>query len=121
MELEPKMMQIRNLILLYLILSKIYTYLIILLIKVNWLVTRHLNAKGRLDPRGGLHYFWCPNKTWTLPIDAFGALKIVKNGIELRKLRPPIVEEVKNSKKQTTECYKGQFSNTQKIRCMLLL
>jgi hypothetical protein len=81
------MMQILNLFLFYLILSKIY--LIILLIKVNWPVTRHLNAQGRLDPRGGLHFFLCPNKTWTLPISAFGAPKIVKNGIKLRKLWTP--------------------------------
>jgi len=44
MALEPKMMQIHNLLLLYFILSKIYTYLIILLIKVNGLMIRHLNA-----------------------------------------------------------------------------
>jgi hypothetical protein len=32
----------------------------------------------------------------------------------------PQVKGVRNSKKQTIECYKGQFSNTQKIPCMLL-
>jgi hypothetical protein len=35
------------------------------------------------------------------------ALKIVKNGIELRKLWLLKVEGVENSKKQTTKCYKG--------------
>jgi hypothetical protein len=62
MALEPKMMQILNLLLLYLILSKIYTYLIILLIKVNQLMIRDLNVQGRSDPWGGLHWFWCLNK-----------------------------------------------------------
>jgi len=26
-------------------------------------VTEHLSAQGRPDPKGGLHCFWCPNKT----------------------------------------------------------
>jgi len=43
-----------------------------------------------------------------------GALKIVKNGIELKKLWPPKIEKVKKSKKQTIECYKGQFLNIKK-------
>jgi hypothetical protein len=34
----------------------------------------------------------------TLPIGAFDALKFVKNEIKLRKLWPPKVEGVKNSK-----------------------
>ncbi len=59
----------------------------------------HLSAKGKSDPRGGLHYFYCPNKIWTPPIGAFGTLKIVKNWIELKKLWAPKVERVKNSKK----------------------
>jgi hypothetical protein len=37
----------------------------------------------------------------------FNALKFVKNGIKLGKLGPSKVEGVKNSKKQTTKCYKG--------------
>jgi hypothetical protein len=40
-----------------------------------------------------------------------GALKIVKKGIKLKKLWPPKVEGVKNSKKRTTQCYKSQFFN----------
>lgn len=36
------------------------------------------NNQGRRNPRGGLCYFWTLNKTWTLPIDASGALKIIK-------------------------------------------
>jgi hypothetical protein len=33
-------------------------------------------------------------------IGAFGALKIIKNGIKLKKVWPPKVEGVKNSKKK---------------------
>jgi hypothetical protein len=42
-------------------------------------------------------------------IDAFGALKIVNNGIELRKLQPQ-----SRTQKKTIECYEGQFLNIQK-------
>jgi len=31
----------------------------------------------------------------------------------MRKLQPPQVERVKNSKKQTTKHYKGRLTNTQ--------
>ncbi len=50
------------------------------------------------DPMGGLHCFWCPNKTRTPPLSASGALKHFKNGLETRKLQtpPPQVEGVKN-------------------------
>jgi hypothetical protein len=49
------------------------------------------------------------------------SLKIVKEGIKLRKLWPFKVERVSNSrkKKQTTKCYKGKFPNTKKVPCML--
>jgi hypothetical protein len=57
--------------------------------RVNWLVTEHLSTQGRPDPKGGLHCSWCSNKTSTPPIGPLGALKIVKNGLELRKLWPP--------------------------------
>jgi hypothetical protein len=30
---------------------------------VNQLVIENLSAQGRLDPKGKLHCFWCPNKT----------------------------------------------------------
>jgi len=66
-----------------------------------------LSAQGRLDPRGGLHCFWYPNKTWAPSIGASGALKIIKNGLELRKLWSLKVKGVKNSKKQTTEHFKA--------------
>jgi len=40
-------------------------------------------------------------------IGAFGALKIVKTGIELRKLWPPKVEGVKNSKNKPLNATKA--------------
>jgi len=62
----------------------------------------------------------CSNKTRTPQIGAYGALKIVKNGIELKKLWPFKIKGVKNSKKQTTKCYKGRFPNTHKNPRMLI-
>jgi len=63
-------------------------------------VTEHVSAQVRLDPRGGLHGFYCPKRTWTLPIGASNALKIIWNGIKFKKLWPPKVEGVKNLKKK---------------------
>jgi len=59
--------------------------------RINRSVTKHLSTHGKLDPRGGL--YWCPNKTWTSSISAFGTLKIIE---ELKKL----FERVNNSKKK---------------------
>jgi len=67
--------------------------------RVNGLVFKHVSTRGRLDLKGRLHYFWCPNKTWTPPISAFCAFKIIKNGIELKKLCPPKIEWVQELKK----------------------
>jgi hypothetical protein len=53
---------------------------------------------------------------------ASSTLKIIKKKKELKKLQPPKIEGVKNSKKQETiQCYKGQFPNTQNIIFLLLL
>jgi len=46
------------------------------------------------------HCFWSPNKNWTPFIGTFFSLKIIENGIKLRKLWCPKVEGVKNSKKK---------------------
>jgi hypothetical protein len=67
-------------------------------IRVNWLVTEHLSTQGKPDPREGLHYFWCPKKPWTPTIGASSTLKIVKNGVELTKLRPLQVEGSRTKK-----------------------
>jgi hypothetical protein len=47
----------------------------------------------------------------TPPIGVSRALKIVKNGRELKKLWPPKIKGVKMFKNQTTKYYKGQFPN----------
>ncbi len=88
--------------------------------RVDQLVTEHLSVKDKPDPRGGLHCFCCPNKTWTYPLGESNTLTIVQNKLEMRKLLPPKVKESKNLKKQTTKHYKGRFLNTQKIPCILL-
>jgi hypothetical protein len=80
--------------------------------RVDGPVTKHLSAQGRPDPWGGLHCFWCQNKTWTSSLSASDTLTIIKNELGIRKLRPPKVKGFKNSKTQTTEHYKGWFSNT---------
>jgi len=81
--------------------------------RVNQPVFKHLSIQGRLDPRGGFHCFWCPNKTWTLPIGTFGTLKIIKNGIELKKLWPPKIVGVQELKKTNHQTLQGSFPITQ--------
>jgi hypothetical protein len=80
---------------------------------------QHLSVQGRLDPRGGLHCFWCLIIFKTPPINAFGALKIIPKKIKMKKLWLLKIKGVKNSKKKPPKCYKDQFPNTQKLPCML--
>jgi hypothetical protein len=92
-----------------------------IIIRVEQLVSEHLSTQGRPNPKGGLHCFCAPNKTWKPPLGASDALIVLKNELETRKLRSPKVEGVKNSKKQTTEhYYKAGFLTPPKILCMLL-
>jgi hypothetical protein len=62
-------------------------------------VTKHLNAQGRSDPRGGLSCFWCPNKTWTSPLEASHTLTVVESGLEMRKLGPLKIKRSRTHKK----------------------
>jgi hypothetical protein len=55
--------------------------------------------------------FWCPNKTWTPPLGTSDTLTIVKNGLN-EKVMAPQSTGGQELKKQITEHYKGQFSNT---------
>jgi len=66
-------------------------------------VTEHLSAQGRLNPRGALHCFWCPNK-----------INNRQNWHRIEKLMAPQNRWVKNSKKQTTKHYKSCGSQTPK-------
>jgi hypothetical protein len=50
-------------------------------------MSEHLSIQGSAKPgEEGLCCFWCPNEISTLPLDTSDALKIVKNGLEMRKL-----------------------------------
>jgi hypothetical protein len=81
-------------------------------------VSKHLSIQGRPDPRGALCCFWCPNKTLTLPLDTFDALKIIKTGLEIRKLHCPLkVEGVKNSKRQTAKHHKASPQTSKFLVC----
>jgi hypothetical protein len=57
--------------------------------RVDQLVIKHLSAQGKLDPREGLHYFWCSNKTWIPLLGASDTQTILGKGLEMRKLQPP--------------------------------
>ncbi len=75
------------------------------------------------DPMGGLHCFWCPNKTRTPPLSASGALKHFKNGLETRKLPnppPPPSRGGQELKKKIRKTLQSQFPNTPRIIFMLL-
>jgi len=58
------------------------------------------------------------NKTWSPPLGASNTIRIIINGLKMRKLWSPKVKGVRNSKK-TIEHYKGQFLNTKKVPLML--
>ncbi len=92
---------------------------IIRLATVDWLVTKHLSAQGKPNPKGGLYYFCCQNKSWTSPLHACDTLTIIKYELEMRKMASK-VERVKKSKKTNHPTLQSQFSNIPKILCMLL-
>jgi len=68
-------------------------------IKVEQPMNNHLSTQGKLDPRGGSILlvfkqnlnpsYWC---IW--------CTKIIKSKLKLRKLQPPKVEGIKNSKRK---------------------
>jgi hypothetical protein len=47
--------------------------------KVDWSVIKYLSAQGRLDLRGGLCCFWCPNKSELLLLMHLNHWKWIKN------------------------------------------
>ncbi len=44
--------------------------------------------------------FWCPNKTLSPLLSGSNTLRIIENGLKMKKLWPPKVKGVKNSKKK---------------------
>jgi len=83
--------------------------------RVNQLVFQTHKHLGRLDPRGGLHCFWCLNKAWTPLIGAFCAQKIIKNGIELKKLCHPQIRGGPRTQKKTIKRYKTSSQSPHKF------
>jgi hypothetical protein len=59
--------------------------------------------------------FWCPNKTSTSPLGTSNTLAIIKTGLEMRKLWPPKVKGVKNSKKEPLNTMKADSQTPQKF------
>jgi hypothetical protein len=59
------------------------------LYRVEQLVSEHLSAQGRLNPRVRLCCFWCLNKLEFLLLAHLTHYYFFKNGLETRKLRPP--------------------------------
>ncbi len=59
--------------------------------------------------KGGIFCFWCLKQTGSPPLGASNTLRIVKNGLEMRKLWPPKVKGVKFFLKKTIEHYKGRI------------
>jgi len=49
------------------------------------------------------------HKTWTPPLSTCNPLTIIKNGLKMRKLQPPKVKGIKNTKKQTSNNTKADF------------
>ncbi len=88
--------------------------------KVEWPMSEHWSIQGKSNSRGKLRYFRCPKKTWMPPLGTFDALKIVKNGLDMKLLWLPKVEGVKNSTKTNHQTLQKRFSNTQKNPCMLI-
>jgi hypothetical protein len=79
-----------------------------------------LKGFGQAGSKGMAQLFLVSNKTWTPPVDSSDTLKTINNGLELRKLQPPKVEVVRNSKEQTNKPYKTTSQNKQKISCVFL-
>jgi len=64
----------------------------------------YLSIQARPDPSGGLHCFLVSKQNLN---PFYWWIKICQKKLQMRKLRPPKVEGVKNSKKQTIEHYKA--------------
>jgi hypothetical protein len=46
----------------------------------------HIKIQSLKIFKGRLFYLWCPKKSWRFFLGALITLKIVKNGLEMRKL-----------------------------------
>jgi hypothetical protein len=66
--------------------------------RIDRLVGDHLSTQGRPNPREGLLCFWCPKRRRSVSLGASNTLKIIKNGLELRKLCSPATQNVVQSR-----------------------
>jgi hypothetical protein len=82
-------------------------------------VNEHLDTQGKLNPRRGLHYFLCLNKTQTPLLGVCDTLKIVQNILDMRSYGSQSRGGQK-LKKQATKHYKVGSQTLKNIRCMLL-
>jgi hypothetical protein len=86
-------------------------------------MVEHLSNQGRPNSRGRLHWFYCPNKTWTPPISTYNTLNIVKNIINLKKIEPPKLEGVNFFIKKALNVIKVDSQTPQKflLRCFVAI
>ncbi len=90
---------------------------------VDWLVTEHLSAQGKPNPRGGLYYFCCQNKSWTSPLRASDTLTIIKKRIRNEKdglLSREGQEFKKNKPPNTTKPILKHHKNSLYVALLLL-
>jgi hypothetical protein len=89
--------------------------------RVDWWVIEHLSSHGWLDPRGGLHCLWCPNKTWTPPLGTSNTLTIIKKQIRNEKVTTPQSKRGQKLIRSNHWTIQRSIPNTQKKNhCMLL-
>jgi signal-transduction protein with cAMP-binding, CBS, and nucleotidyltransferase domain len=86
----------------------------LILIMVEQLVSEQLSTQ---DPRGGLCLFLVSKQNLNPPIGASGALKIVKNRLELKK---KVMAPQSRGCQELIITNRQKSLNTQKIPCMLL-
>jgi hypothetical protein len=81
-----------------------------ILISLTNLVAHYMQLIYQNIPaQGGLYCFWCPNKTSSPLLSTSNMLKNVKNILQMRKLWPPKVKGVNNSKKKPLKTTKADF------------
>jgi len=81
--------------------------------RVDWLVTEHLSAQARPDPKGRAPLFLVFKHNLNPPLDASDTLTIVENKLKMRKLQPP-------QSKGGQKLKKNKLPNTTKVGSLRL-